>query len=255
MVDVDLSGKVALVTGASRGIGAAVARQLAAAGAHVGLMARTKAALGEVAADIIQSGGKALLLAGDVAEYDQVHAAVTRCMETFGRIDILVNNAGVIEPIAHIADSDPVAWSHVVDINIKGVYHGIHAVLPHMVAQESGVIINISSGAATRVLEGWSHYCATKAAVLSLTKATHLEYAHKGVRVVGLSPGTVATQMQREIKQSGVNTVSQLAWEDHSPPEWPAKAIVYLCGPDAADLSGDDFSIKTPQGRARVGLS
>ena len=123
-----------------------------------------------------------------------------------------------------------------------------------MEARGSGTVVNISSGAATGALEGWSHYCATKAAVLALTRCTHKEYGDKGVRCVGLSPGTVATDMQVSIRDSGVNPVSQLDWETHIPPDWPARAIAWLCTDAASDIAGEDFSIKTPEGRARVGL-
>jgi len=113
---------------------------------------------------------------------------------------------------------------------------------------------NISSGAATSALEGWSHYCSTKAAVLSLTRCADKEYRDAGVRVVGLSPGTVATEMQVAIKASGLNPVSQLDPSAHIPPEWAARAVVWLCTDTANDLAGVDFSLKDAAGRARVGL-
>lgn len=250
----DFAGKTALITGASRGIGAAAAAELAGRGAAVLLLARNAGEITANAEAIRANGGKAEAMPCDVADFSAVNAAVAHAQAQFGSIDILVNNAGVIDPVARLAESDPAAWGTVVDINLKGVYHGMRAVLPAMAAKGSGVIVNISSGAATNALEGWSHYCATKAAVLMLTMAGHKEYADHGVRVVGLSPGTVATDMQREIKKSGINPVSQLNWEDHIPPEWAARAIAYLCTDEAADLAGGDFSIKTDEGRRRVGL-
>jgi NAD(P)-dependent dehydrogenase (short-subunit alcohol dehydrogenase family) len=177
--------------------------------------------------------------------------AVATVVAEWGGLDVLVNNAGLIDPIARIEDSDPDAWSQIVDVNLKGVYYGIRAALP---AMDQGTIINISSGAATGALEGWSHYCATKAAVLSMTKCTHLENASRGIVCVGLSPGTVATDMQRDIAKSGINAVSQMSWDAHIPAEWVGKAIAHLCGPDGAKYAGTDFSIKTPEGRAAVGL-
>ena len=134
-------------------------------------------------------------------------------------------------------------------------HHGIRAALPRMVTQGAGTIINISSGAATGALEGWSHYCATKAAVLSLTKVTHKEMHDKGIRVMGLSPGTVATDMQREIKASGINPVSQLDWSAHISPDDVAKAIAWLGTPAADPWRGQDFSLKTPDGRTAAGLA
>ncbi|MCL4157006.1 UNVERIFIED_CONTAM: hypothetical protein GTU68_016888 [Idotea baltica] len=249
-----LTNKAAVITGASRGIGEAAALELASQGVSVVLAARSKNSLDEIVSRITESGGTATAVECDVSEYEEVANAITECVALYGKIDILVNNAGLIDPIARIEDSDPNQWGNVVDVNLKGVYHGLRAALPLMKQQGNGVIVNISSGAATGALEGWSHYCATKAAVLSLTKCAHKEFGELGVRVVGMSPGTVATDMQVSIKASGINPVSQLDASDHIPPEWPAKAIAWLCTDAAAEYAGTDFSIKTDEGRRLVGL-
>ncbi|MBL4786238.1 MAG: SDR family oxidoreductase, partial [Cohaesibacteraceae bacterium] len=165
-----------------------------------------------------------------------------------------INNAGLIDPIARLADSDPEAWCKVVDVNYKGVYYGLRFAIPEMLKLNGGTIINISSGAATGALEGWSHYCSTKAAVLSLTRVADKEYRQDGIRVIGLSPGTVTTDMQVQIRASGINPVSQLDPSVHISPEWVARAIAWLCTPDADQHRGTDFSIKTKEGRAAVGL-
>ncbi|MEM7445025.1 MAG: SDR family oxidoreductase [Pseudomonadota bacterium] len=250
----ELAGQAAIVTGASRGIGAAAAREFARQGVSVVLAARSVGETEAVAEEIQGEGGKAVAIACDVSSYDDVSAAVQKCLQEFGRLDILVNNAGIIEPIARITDSDPEQWNRVVDINVKGVYHGLRAALPIMQAKGSGVIVNLSSGAATGAMEGWSHYCSTKAAALSLTRCAHKEYAEHGIRIVGLSPGTVATDMQVAIKQSGINPVSQLDPSVHIPADWPAKAIAYLCTKDAAEFAGDDFSLRDESNRGRAGL-
>ena len=151
-------------------------------------------------------------------------------------------------------DSDPQAWSDVVDINYKGVYYGLRIAIPIMLTQGSGTIINVSSGAATGALEGWSHYCSTKAAVLSLTRCAHREYGGRGINVVGISPGTVATQVQVTIRESGVNPVSQLPASAHIPPEWVARGIEFLCGAGGSEFAGGDFSLKATEGRAKAGL-
>lgn len=249
--DIDLTGQTAIVTGASRGIGEATAWRLANAGANVVLFARSGAAIESIATAI---GPRALAIACNVADWESVSWAMARAIEHFGQIDILINNAGVIDPIARIADADPEGWSRAVDINLKGVFHCTRAVLPVMKRSGGGTIINISSGAATSALEGWSHYSATKAAVLMFTACVHKEEAANGIRCVGLSPGTVATQFQRTIQAAGINPVSKLAWSDHIPAEWAAEAVVWLTSDAAHVHDGGDFSIKTDVGRAAVGL-
>lgn len=252
--DVDVSGKVAIVTGASRGIGEAAARLFAERGAKTLLLARSAGDIERIAGEIEAAGGRAMARACDVASWDDVSAALAACEEAFGPPDILVNNAGLIEPIANLIDSDPAGWNQAIDVNVKGVYHGLRAVLPGMAERGAGTVVNISSGAATSALEGWSHYCASKAAVLMLTRSAHLEVGERGVSVVGLSPGTVRTHMQVAIKASGINPVSQLDPSVHIPPEWVAKAILYLCGPAGAEHAGGDFSLKTEEGRRAVGV-
>ena len=247
----DLSGRTALITGASRGIGEATARHLASLGANVVLAARSGDAVAKIAAEI---GPSALAVACDVADWPDAADAVSKAESAFGAVDILVNNAGLIDPISRIEDADPMAWGRVVDVNLKGAFHMLRAVSPGMVERGSGLIVNLSSGAATSALEGWSHYCATKAALLSLTRTAHKEMQPKGVNVVGLSPGTVATDMQRSIKSSGINPVSQLAWEAHIPAEWVARAVAWLTTEPARAHDGGDFSLKTNEGREAVGL-
>lgn len=250
-----LEGKVALVAGASQGIGAATAGALAQAGAKVGLLARNVDKLEGVADAIRRDGGEAVVVGGSVVRYSDVEGAVAACVQAFGGVDILVNNAGAIDPIARLSDSDPEAWSLAADVNYKGVYYGLRAVLPVMERQGGGVVVNVSSGAATSPLEGWSHYCSSKAAALMLTRCADKEYGDKGIRVVGLSPGTVATDMQVSIKASGINPVSQLDPAVHIAPEMVGRAVVWLCSDAASDLAGEDFSLKDELSRARIGLT
>jgi len=250
----DLSGQVALITGASRGIGEAAARSLAKYGAKVVLAARSAGDIERIAAEINDAGGSARAMTCDVSDYADVAKTVQAAVDAFGSIDILVNNAGVIEPIARIEASDPEAWGKVIDINVKGVYNGLRAVAPHMLEKGAGTVVNISSGAATGALEGWSHYCSSKAAALSLTRCGDKEFGDKGLRIVGLSPGTVATQMQVDIKASGINPVSQLDPSVHIPAEWVGEAICWLCT-DAGDAyRGVDCSLRDEDVRKSVGL-
>ena len=250
----NLTGKVALVTGASKGIGKASAKRLAALGAHVVLAARSASLIEANAAEINAKGGSASWVECDVAVFSDVKNAIYKTNMHFGGFDILVNNAGVIEPISLLADSDPDVWSLAVDINLKGVYYGMRAAIPLMREMGGGTIINISSGAANSALEGWSHYCSTKAAAKKLTEIAHKEVTEDGIRIIGLSPGTVATEMMSKIRNSGINPVSQLDPATHIPPEWPGEAVAFLCGPGGDDFCGTDFSIKTEEGRRLVGL-
>ena len=246
-----IKGRTVLITGASRGIGAAAARAFAAAGANVVLAARDRAAVERIAAEI---GDAAVGLACDVTDMAQVQAAVDLAVARFGALDVLIGNAGVIEPIARLDAADAADWGRAIDINLKGVFHGMRAALPVMQAQGRGTIITISSGAAHNPLEGWSGYCASKAGAAMLTSCAHLEAGAAGVRVMGLSPGTVATDMQRVIKKSGVGPIAKLEWEDHIPADWPARALLWMCSGDADDWLGREISLRDEGVRRRVGL-
>ncbi|MEM9032710.1 MAG: SDR family oxidoreductase [Pseudomonadota bacterium] len=247
----DMTGKSVLITGASRGIGAASARAFAAAGAQVALVSRGEAAISELSAEL---GNRTLAIPADVASYADIAGAVDKTRATFGGLDVLVNNAGVIEPVARLGDSDPEAWGRVIDVNLKGVYFGMRAAIPVMLDTGGGTVLSVSSGAAHGPVEGWSHYCASKAGAAMLTRMLDKEYAEHGIRAMGLSPGTVATQMQREIKASGINPVSRLEWSDHIPPDWPAKALVWMCSADADAFIGQEVSLRDEAIRARIGL-
>lgn len=247
-----LKGKAVMVTGASRGIGAAAARAFAAEGAKVALLARSERDIAELAGEI---GPDAIAVPCNVARYLEVEAAVGACLQAFGRLDVLVNNAGVIEPISPMAEADPDAWAQAVAINLNGVFHGMRAAMPVMMEAGGGTILTVSSGAAHNPLEGWSHYCASKAGAAMLTRCADTEGRARGIRAMGLSPGTVATEMQREIKASGINPVSTLDWSEHIPPEWPARALVWMCGAEADPWIGEEISLRDPEIRAKVGLS
>ncbi|MEO1317871.1 MAG: SDR family oxidoreductase [Pseudomonadota bacterium] len=250
----DLQGTTALVTGASRGIGDATARILAERGVAVTLVARSAGDIERIRDEIRAAGGRAEAVACDVADRRAVEAAVATAEAAHGPLDLLVNNAGVIDPIGPLAETDPDAWTRLIDINVKGAYFALRAVLPGMVERGSGTIVNISSGAATSAIEGWSAYCTSKAALHMLTRTAHGETHDAGIRVIGLSPGTVATEMQRLIKASGINRVSQLDWSVHIPPEWPARAIAWLAGPEGAEFAGEEVSLRDETIRRRIGL-
>ena len=249
---IDMKDKTVLITGASSGIGEAAAGVFAEAGAKVALLARREDAIARIAGEI--GADRALAIPCDVSRYWEVAAAVDAAVGNFGSLDVVINNAGVIEPIMHMADADPDAWGQAVDVNLKGVFHGMRAAMPVMMRQGGGTILTVSSGAAHHPIEAWSHYCASKAGAAMLTQCADEEGRDAGIRAIGLSPGTVATQMQREIKASGVNPVSRLDWSDHIPPEWPARALLWMCSADADEFAGQEISLRDESIRRRVGL-
>lgn len=244
-------GAHVILTGASRGIGAATARLFADRGAKVTLVARATAELAALAEEI---GISARAIACDVSDPAAMTDAIVKAEAAFGPIAVLINNAGVIAPISRLADCDPAAFSRAMEINLGGVFNGMRAVLPGMIARGQGTIITVGSGAAHNPVEGWSAYCASKAGAFMLTRMADLEARAAGVRVLSLSPGTVATDMQRAIKASGVNAVSQLDWSAHIPPEWPARALWWMCSSEADDFLGAEVSLRDESLRRRIGL-
>ncbi|MFT4151733.1 MAG: SDR family NAD(P)-dependent oxidoreductase [Paracoccaceae bacterium] len=244
-----MQDRVVVITGASAGIGAAAARVFAAAGARVALLARGADAIAALADEV---GGIALPC--DVADWPAMRAAIGHVAATWGRLDVLVNNAGVIDPIAPLADADAQDWGRSIDINLKGVFHGMRAAIPVMRAQGAGTILTVSSGAASSAYEGWSAYCAAKAGAAMLTRSLHLEEGANGIRAIGLSPGTVRTDMQVRIKASGINPVSQLDPEVHIPPDWPARALLWLAGPGGDDWLGQEVRLRDEGIRRAAGL-
>ena len=235
MRTLDLSGRTAVVTGGNRGIGFATVRALAGAGARVTFTARTEAGLGEALRDL---GGTAEGVLCDATDRAGMAGLVGR------GFDILVNNAGVIGPIGHLGDADPLDWARNIEINLVGAVHAIQAALPAMLARGGGTIVNLSSGAAHKPMEGWSAYCAGKAGLAMVTRSLHLEYAARGVRAFGFAPGVVDTDMQGAIRASGMNPVSQLPRASLAPAERPAWAIAWLCTAEADPLAGQELDIR-----------
>jgi NAD(P)-dependent dehydrogenase (short-subunit alcohol dehydrogenase family) len=246
-----MDGKVVVITGASRGIGAAAARIFAQNGARVALLARTGHDIAALAEEI---GGGAMALTCDVADWVSVQAAAQTVHARMGRLDVWIGNAGTIDPIARIEEADPTGWAEAVQINLSGVFHGMRAAIPLMKQHGGGTIITVSSGAAHEPLEGWSAYCASKSGAAMLTRAAHLEEAANGLRIMGLSPGTVATDMQIRIKASGVNPISQLDPRVHIPAEWPARALLWMCGTGADGYLGQEIRLREDAIRRAVGL-
>ncbi|MCF6371205.1 SDR family oxidoreductase [Rhizobium halophilum] len=195
----NLNGKIALVTGASSGIGAATAAKLAEAGAKVGIAARRTDKLEDLQKQIEAKGGEALVIEMDVVDTASVDAGVKKLITAYGSIEILVNNAGLM-PLSDIDQFKVDEWYRMVDVNVKGLLNTTAAVLPQMIKQHSGHVFNMSSIAGRKVFKGLSVYCATKHAVTAFSDGLRMEVGQKrGIRVTCIQPGAVATELYDHI--------------------------------------------------------
>lgn len=199
----ELKGKIALITGASSGIGAATALKLAAQGAKVGLAARRTAKLQALVGQIEAAGGQALAIEMDVTDAASVQKGVDQLVAHYGGIDILFNNAGLM-PISDIESLKVDEWHRMVDVNIKGVLNSTAAALPHLKRRGAGHIINTSSIAGRKVFAGLSVYCATKHAITAFSEGLRLEVAPKHkIRVTCIQPGAVDTELFEHVSDVG----------------------------------------------------
>jgi 2-deoxy-D-gluconate 3-dehydrogenase len=189
-----LSGKVAVVTGASRGLGRAIAVALAEAGADVAVAARTKTDLEETAHQAGQHGVRTLALPTDVTAFPAVERLMGHTVSALGRLDIVVNNAGIarVAPLAEAALDD---WQAILDVNLSGVFYGCRAAAPYLIRQQAGKVINLSSVLAAVALPGYTMYAATKGAVISLTRTLAVEWARHDIQVNAIAPGWFVTEM------------------------------------------------------------
>ncbi len=198
-----IQGKVVVITGASSGLGEAAARLLSADGASVVLGARRTDRIESLANELSGKGAKALAVTTDVTQNDQVRNLVDAAIKNYGRIDVIINNAGLmpLSPIERLKIED---WNRMIDVNIKGVLHGIAAALPYMKTQKSGHIINVSSVAGHKVRPGNTVYAATKTAVRVITEGLRQEVKPFNIRTTVISPGAVATELPNSITESDV---------------------------------------------------
>lgn len=225
---------VVIVTGASRGLGAAVAGWLTKAGAGVTLVARSQGDLNRVAEDFGHPGAQPLVCRADISNYDACRKAVNITLERFGRIDSLVNNAGIVQPIAPISDSDPADWRYSLEVNLMGPFNLIRAAISHL-RKRNGRIVNVSSGAANLALENVSAYCTGKAALNHFTRVLAAE--ESALTALTVRPGIVDTAMQTYIRREGPKAMpaEQVAYYQQikdlgqlEPPEIPARSIAWL---------------------------
>jgi NADP-dependent 3-hydroxy acid dehydrogenase YdfG len=224
-----LEQKVAIITGASSGIGEATARQLAQAGASVTLAARRVERLESLKAELEADGARVLIVPTDVTRREDCEQMVQKTIEAFGRLDILVNNAGVML-LSAVAKGEVDQWDRMIDVNVKGLMYGTNAALPHMIEQNSGHVVNISSVAGRRVFLTGAVYCATKFAVNAFTEGLRMELsARHNIRFTSIEPGIVATELTHHITDKDViNNFDK--WRDQVTPlqsEDIAESVLY----------------------------
>ena len=256
----DFTGKVALITGGANGIGRATAHAFARAGAKLVLVDRDQAAGEGAAGAIRQQGGEARFVAADVTKSADVQGYVKAALDAYGRIDCFFNNAGIEGKVAHTAECDEAMFDQVIAINIKGVFLGLRHVLPVMIKQGSGAVVNTASVAGLTGTPGMPAYVASKHAVLGLTKTASGEVARNGVRVNAVCPGPVETRMIKSLA-SMLNADDPSAVEQryqasmptgrYTQPDEIANMVLYLCSDLAANITGGQFVVDG--GRTAVG--
>ena len=241
------AGRVALVTGAGRGIGAATARLLAREGAAIALAARTEEEIVSVAREISSRGSTALPVRLDVAEEVSVSSCFEKIRAELGDVTILINNAGTPGVPLPVAATRPEGWRRTFDVNVTGAFLCAREALPGMVSANWGRIVNVSSAAARHPVAGMAAYGASKAALDQLTRVLALEGGPYGIVVTGVYPGVVDTKMQEESRGFGQELIGKQLYRMFQgyrdfgmlrPPEEPAELISYLCTPAAQRLSG-----------------
>lgn len=241
-----LENKVAIVTGGNAGIGEAVAKRFAEEGAAVVVTGRRQQELDRVVSVIRHERGKALAVAGSVTDESHVQEVVRRTLDSFGRIDILVNNAGIGDFGKRLHETDDTTWATVLDVNLTGVFRMTRAVLPQMLKQGRGSIINISSIASLVGLPTLSTYAASKGALDALTRALAIDYAKDGIRCNVVNPGLINTPMAAPLMANPDKLepiLAQYAIRRPGTPEEVAHLVLYLASDEAAWVTGATFPI------------
>jgi NAD(P)-dependent dehydrogenase (short-subunit alcohol dehydrogenase family) len=242
------------LTGASRGIGAATAREFAKRGHPIALSARNKEAIEKLAQEIRAAGGIAAAVPCDVGDPAQVERAIASAVAQLGGLGIVINNAGTIEPLARIADADMRQWARAMEINLNGPIYVMHYAARHL--PRGSVVINITSGAAERPQTGRSAYAASKAGLMIASRVFAIEESEShGIRVIGFSPGYVDTEMNTLNRIHRMGNAGNINPADLRPPAETAQLIAWLTGPDAAHLNGTIVTARDPDIRRAAGVA
>lgn len=243
----DFKGQAALVTGAGSGMGLATAKAFAEAGAAVALADFNEDAVKAAAQKLIAAGHKAIAVACDVSDENQVAAMVDRTVAEFGRLDAAFNNAGTMARIAPTAESTREEWERVIGINLRGVWSCMKHELRQMERQGSGAVVNNASVGALTGNPGIGAYIASKHGVVGLTRTAALEYVKQGIRVNAVNPGLIDTQIARDVVDGDEQAYAEMM--RHIPigragrPEEIASAVLWLCSPAASYVIGQAFTI------------
>ena len=251
-MDIDFTGKGALITGAGNGIGRATALAFAKSGAKVVVVDRDSAA-GEASAGIIrQQGGEARFVAADVTRSADVQNYVRQALDAYGKIDCFFNNAGIEGAWTHTADYDEAVFDQVIAVNVKGVFLGLRHVLPVMLRQKAGAIVNTASVAGLVATPGMPAYVASKHAVIGLTKTAAGEVAKSGVRVNAVCPGPVDTRMIHSLEQMinpadpvmvGQRYQAAIPMGRYVVPDEIANTVLFLCSDLASAITGAQYVV------------
>lgn len=243
--------RTAIVTGAARGIGAATAIALARRGISPVLAVRDPASAEPVRAQVEATGVACTIERCDVTHDADVVALLERTLRSRGRLDAVVNNAGMIGPIARLADGSAEEWAASVATNLIGPCQLLRAALPAL-QRHGGTVVNVSTGAAHTPREGWSAYCSAKAALAMLSRCVAHEYGAAGIAAYSLQPGVVDTDMQVQIRASGMNEISRIPREKLAAPDQAARVMAWLIDVRPEDLRGQELSVADPALIARA---
>lgn len=235
----NLNNKVAIVTGASRGIGKEIVKSLLLSGAKVALISRSSDPLKKVC-DEFKSLGETIFFDTDVAKHEDIKQASRKIFDKWGKIDFLINNAGITNDklLLRMSEND---WDSVINTNLKGTFNCIKATLPYMLKNNSGKIVNITSVVGISGNPGQSNYCASKSGIIGLTKSIAKEYGKKSINVNAVAPGLIDTEMTKDINKD--NFSNNITLNRNGKPEDISNLVCFLCSEDASYITGQVINV------------